>query len=86
MASLMSAIHYNTFAYLDPTEQILYPYGLACLMIGVCALVHWSKDADADADAVVTIDVDGNQKSLILSGQQQQKQDSENTNKTTEII
>lgn len=40
-ASLMSAVHYHTFAHLDGiTNYIMYPLGLATLLLGAFALVN----------------------------------------------
>jgi hypothetical protein len=54
-ASIMSAAHYNTFAYLESMwNYILYPVGLGVLMFGVFILVRETRDSDEDDDEFET--------------------------------
>jgi hypothetical protein len=54
-ASIMSAAHYNTFAYLESTwNYILYPVGLGVLMFGVFILVRETRDSDEEDDEFET--------------------------------
>lgn len=49
-ASIMSAIHYDTFQHLRSTINfVMYPAGLVVLMVGVYILVNESKDVDDGA-------------------------------------
>lgn len=45
-ASIMSAVHYDTFSHLDPglSNHVLYPTGLVIVMFGVGLLINHSKD------------------------------------------
>ena len=50
-ASIMSAVHYNTFAFLDTVwNYVLYPVGLAVLIVGVYVLVLESREVSDDDD------------------------------------
>ena len=52
-ASIMAAVHYNTFAGLEGVlNYILYPLGIAVLMIGVYILVRESNESYEESESV----------------------------------
>lgn len=53
-ASIMSAVHYDTFAGLtDMLNYILYPAGLLILMVGVVILANTKEQTEEDEDVIV---------------------------------
>ncbi|KAL3922957.1 MAG: hypothetical protein SGILL_001928 [Bacillariaceae sp.] len=66
-ASIMAAAHYNTFAELEGViNYVLYPLGLAVLMIGVYLLVRDSSDDEDDGqDRVGVAESENNEESEV---------------------
>jgi drug/metabolite transporter (DMT)-like permease len=55
-ASLMSAVHYDTFGNLENVyDYSLYPIGLGILMVGIFILVHETTDSVAETDDVIPL-------------------------------
>jgi len=52
-ASVMSAVHYNTFSQLNGVlNSVLYPFGIGILMVGVFLLVKESSESDSENDSI----------------------------------
>jgi hypothetical protein len=52
-ASVMSAVHYNTFTQLNGfLNSVLYPFGICILMVGVFLLVNQSSESDSENDSI----------------------------------
>jgi drug/metabolite transporter (DMT)-like permease len=49
-ATIMSAVHYNTFAHLQPSivNYVLYPAGLVILMSGIWMLIHEKHEQEQE--------------------------------------